>query len=47
MFFDEAIERGRWLDEYLAKEGKVVGPLHGVPVSVKVLLQIPPSRVGY
>lgn len=34
-FEHEAIERARWLDEYLAKNGKTVGPLHGVPVSVK------------
>lgn len=34
-FMDEAIERAKYLDEYLEKNGKTVGPLHGVPVSVK------------
>ncbi|KAF7190849.1 putative amidase [Pseudocercospora fuligena] len=34
-FQDEAIERAKQLDEYLATHGKTVGPLHGVPVSVK------------
>ena len=33
--FDDAIQRGKYLDEYLAKEQKPVGPLHGVPVSIK------------
>jgi len=30
-----AEERARELDEYLEKNGKTVGPLHGVPVSIK------------
>lgn len=34
-FESEAIERAKYLDEYLEKNGKTVGPLHGVPVSVK------------
>ena len=33
-FQDEAIERAKQLDEYLATHGKTVGPLHGVPVSI-------------
>ncbi len=34
--FTDAMERARWLDEqYAAKGGKTVGPLHGVPISVK------------
>ncbi|KAI2792203.1 putative amidase [Penicillium oxalicum] len=32
---DEAIARARELDQYVKKTGKLVGPLHGVPVSVK------------
>ena len=32
---DEAIERAKSLDEYLEKNGKPFGPLHGVPVSIK------------
>jgi len=35
-FLDEGIEQARQLDEYFQKEGKVVGPLHGLPISVKV-----------
>ncbi|GIZ49108.1 hypothetical protein CKM354_001214700 [Cercospora kikuchii] len=34
-FMDEALERARYLDEYLATHGKTVGPLHGVPIGVK------------
>jgi amidase len=30
IFFDEAIERARYLDKYLEENGKPVGPLHGV-----------------
>ena len=30
-----AIARARELDEILARTGKTVGPLHGVPISVK------------
>lgn len=32
---DQAIARAKSLDEYLAKNGKPVGPLHGLPISVK------------
>jgi len=35
IFFDAAIERAKKLDDYLSKEGKTVGPLHGVPISLK------------
>ncbi|UNI17103.1 Amidase [Purpureocillium takamizusanense] len=34
-FMDEAVERARSLDEHLASTGKTVGPLHGVPISLK------------
>ena len=34
-FFDQALMRAKELDEHLEKTGTVVGPLHGVPVSVK------------
>ncbi|KAI6136352.1 amidase signature domain-containing protein [Pisolithus sp. B1] len=33
--FEDAFERARELDEYMEKTGQVVGPLHGVPVSIK------------
>jgi amidase len=32
---DRAIERAKYLDEYLAKNGRPVGVLHGIPISVK------------
>ncbi|GAA6018594.1 hypothetical protein JCM8202_000574 [Rhodotorula sphaerocarpa] len=35
IFFDDALKRAKELDEILAKTGQVVGPLHGVPVSLK------------
>jgi amidase len=33
--FTEALATARSLDEHFAKTGKLVGPLHGVPVSIK------------
>lgn len=36
IFYDKAVERAKWLDEYLEREGKVAGMLHGLPVSLKV-----------
>ncbi|KAI1078607.1 amidase [Whalleya microplaca] len=35
IFFEEAIERAKLLDEHLAKHGSVAGPLHGLPISLK------------
>jgi amidase len=35
IFFDKALSRARELDEYLRRTGEVIGPLHGIPVSVK------------
>ncbi|GAA6038197.1 hypothetical protein JCM8097_005789 [Rhodosporidiobolus ruineniae] len=35
IFFDDALKRAKELDEALEKTGKTVGPLHGVPVSLK------------
>ncbi|KAI9370471.1 amidase signature domain-containing protein [Aspergillus egyptiacus] len=35
IFFDAAIEDARRLDSYFAEHKKPVGPLHGVPVSLK------------
>ncbi|KAI8710850.1 Amidase [Fusarium sp. LHS14.1] len=35
IFFDEGIARARWLDQQLRETGKVVGPLHGLPISLK------------
>jgi len=33
--FEEAFTRAKELDDHLAETGEVVGPLHGVPVSIK------------
>lgn len=35
ILFEEGIKRAKELDEYQAKTGKTVGPLHGVPISLK------------
>ncbi|PMD63931.1 general amidase-like protein [Hyaloscypha bicolor E] len=35
IFFDKAIERARLLDKEYERTGKTLGPLHGVPVSLK------------
>jgi amidase len=34
--FEKAMQRAKELDEHLRRTGKVVGPLHGLPVSIKV-----------
>ncbi|KAJ5308928.1 hypothetical protein PENANT_c013G06980 [Penicillium antarcticum] len=34
-FFPEALQRAKYLDEYLQREGKPFGPLHGLPISLK------------
>ena len=48
-FFDDAIERGQFLDRYLAEEKKPVGPLHGVPISIKDMFNYSgvQSTIGY
>jgi hypothetical protein len=35
MFFDQALKQAEALDRYLAETGEIVGPLHGLPVSLK------------
>lgn len=35
IFFDAALERAKMLDDYLATHKKPIGPLHGVPISLK------------
>ncbi|OLN86446.1 putative amidase [Colletotrichum chlorophyti] len=39
-FMEEAIEQARYLDAYLERTGKTVGPLHGVPISVKEMIPL-------
>ncbi|KAF2799408.1 amidase [Melanomma pulvis-pyrius CBS 109.77] len=34
-YMEEAIEQAKQLDDHLATTGKTIGPLHGVPVSIK------------
>ncbi|KAJ5279304.1 amidase [Penicillium angulare] len=48
-FFDQALERARELDEYLQKNGEIIGPLHGLPVSLKDCFNVKgiPSTIGY
>ncbi|QKD59933.2 amidase signature domain-containing protein [Fusarium oxysporum Fo47] len=35
IFVDQALERARYLDDYFAKHGTTLGPLHGLPISLK------------
>ncbi|KAL3260268.1 hypothetical protein ABHI18_004711 [Aspergillus niger] len=48
-FFQRAIERAQFLDEYLEREKKPFGPLHGLPISIKDSFCIGgvQSTVGY
>ncbi|KAJ5778152.1 hypothetical protein N7520_001398 [Penicillium odoratum] len=47
--FPQALDRARFLDEYLAREGRPIGPLHGLPISMKDSFCIEglQSTVGY
>lgn len=49
VMFDEATTQAKKLDEHFAKTGKTVGPLHGLPISLKDNFNIPgkPSGVGF
>ncbi|KAF3390541.1 Acetamidase [Penicillium rolfsii] len=40
IFFEEAFATAKQMDEYLAKTGMTVGPLHGLPVSIKDLFSV-------
>lgn len=48
-FFSRALDRAKYLDEYLKREGKPLGPLHGLPISLKdsFCLEGVQSTVGY
>ena len=35
IFFDDALVRARELDQYYQTHGKPIGPLHGLPISIK------------
>jgi Asp-tRNA(Asn)/Glu-tRNA(Gln) amidotransferase A subunit family amidase len=40
IFVKRALERAAWLDKQLKSTGKVVGPLHGLPISLKDQIKI-------
>ncbi|RVX70624.1 hypothetical protein B0A52_05276 [Exophiala mesophila] len=35
VFFDDAIQRAKFLDKYQRENNKTIGPLHGLPISLK------------
>lgn len=49
VFFGEALQRAAELDRHLHETGEVVGPLHGLPVSIKdhILVQGHDTATGY
>ncbi|KAI4592511.1 putative amidase [Pestalotiopsis sp. 9143b] len=49
IYFDEAFARAAELDAYFEKEGKTVGPLHGLPISLKDQFNLKgvDSTIGY
>ncbi len=48
-FFDMALRRAQELDDHLAATGKRIGPLHGLPISVKECYNIAgvPTTMGF
>lgn len=46
---DEALAEAAKLDEYMRVHGKPIGPLHGLPISVKehIYLKDTPSSAGF
>ena len=48
VLYPEALERAKYLDEYLAEKGMTIGPLHGLPISLKdCFITAPhPSSIG-
>lgn len=48
-FFDQALERAQFLDNYLKREKKPIGPLHGLPISIKDSFQFKgvDSTIGF
>ncbi|KAF7341532.1 Amidase domain-containing protein [Mycena venus] len=45
-FLDEALERAKQLDDHYEQTGKLVGPLHGLPVSIKDHMDIAGHKSG-
>lgn len=48
VLYAEAFERAKYLDDYLERTGKTIGPLHGLPISLKdCFITAPyPSSIG-
>lgn len=42
ILFPEALKRAQFLDDHLEKTGEVIGPLHGLPISLKDCMITPP-----
>ncbi|KAH6910604.1 general amidase [Coprinopsis sp. MPI-PUGE-AT-0042] len=49
IFIDKALEQAKKLDEHLKRTGKPVGPLHGLPISLKDQINVEgiESTMGY
>lgn len=49
ILFDRAVERSKKLDDYLTTHGKVIGPLHGIPMTLKDQFNVKDydSTLGY
>ncbi|CAM9023371.1 unnamed protein product [Wickerhamomyces anomalus] len=49
VFFEQAYEQAEKLDNYLSKTGKLIGPFHGIPISLKDQLNIKgvATSIGY
>ncbi|ODV85728.1 hypothetical protein CANARDRAFT_27824 [[Candida] arabinofermentans NRRL YB-2248] len=49
LMFADSIERAKYLDEYMETNGKPIGPLHGLPVSLKDSFKVPgyDSTIGF
>ena len=47
--FDDAIAQAKFLDDFLREHGRLIGPLHGVPMSLKDQFDIKgiDSTLGY
>lgn len=48
-FFDQALARARQLDDHLTATGQTVGPLHGLPISLKDCFNVAgvPTSLGF
>lgn len=49
IFFDEALKTAARLDEHYRKHGKLIGALHGVPITLKDQFDVEgaDSTIGY